>query len=405
MIVVTGGPNDNVYQGVPEFEAMPLIWPIPTSYCWQLIIYDNNIRTCTQRHPHTCIWPIAPMPFVLPPWLQVAYSWLHNGNEDELVWPCLQFILIAVVLIYSERNWWKSKVRWRTTAIAASGPSTSSIAATSIDVNNFEWVFVVACKSAWEDVLADKVLSIENSMHGALLLELAASLHAHSDDMRCMPITDCFRSAFVNKLLITVWEKSTHAPHTWNSDVSSGGISFSAVCWNLSVGSRFGNNGYAAKHLGTEAGCANGEWTTQIALSIWIDFCLRDPVMMADQNVPYNITGFTAMKLNLSSQLSSKRAESDSLIKQMTTLEPQQAGHFVDKYDTWICKQSRSGLRYPIPDFYLPVRKLDITCRQVVVSKGLSAFSLNKTIIVKTMLQILMVQHYWKKIVAARIVA
>ena len=132
---------------------------------------------------------------------------------------------------------------------------------------------------------------------------------------------------------------------------------------------------------------------------------MRDPVMMADQNVPYNITGFTAMKLNLSSQLSSKRAESDSLIKQITTLEPQQAGHFVDKYDTWICKQSRSGLRYPIPDFYLPVRKLDITCRQVVVSKGLSAFSLNKTIIVKTMLQILMVQHYWKKIVAARIVA
>ena len=125
---------------------------------------------------------------------------------------------------------------------------------------------------------------------------------------------------------------------------------------------------------------------------------MRDPVMMADQNVPYNITGFTAMKLNLSSQLSSKRAESDSLIKQMTTLEPQQAGHFVDKYDTWICKQSRSVLRYPIPDFYLLVRKL-------VVSKGLSAFSLNKTIIVKTMLQILMVQHYWKKIVAARIVA
>jgi hypothetical protein len=92
-------------------------------------------------------------------------------------------------------------------AIAASGPSTSSVAATSIDVNSFERVFAVACKSSWEAVLADKVLKIGNSRHGALLLELAASLRTHLDDMRCLPITDCFRSVFVNKLLMTVGER------------------------------------------------------------------------------------------------------------------------------------------------------------------------------------------------------
>jgi hypothetical protein len=92
-------------------------------------------------------------------------------------------------------------------AVAASGPSTYSVAVASIDANSFGGVFAQACKNAREEVISNNVLKIGNTRHGALLLELAVSLHAQSEDMRCLPVTDCFRTAFVNKLLITVGER------------------------------------------------------------------------------------------------------------------------------------------------------------------------------------------------------
>jgi hypothetical protein len=80
-----------------------------------------------------------------------------------------------------------------------SGPSKLSAAAKPINADAFSAVFANACKGAWDDVLADDVLKVMNSKHGAKILHISAEVSKFSDEICCLPIADCMRSAFVGK--------------------------------------------------------------------------------------------------------------------------------------------------------------------------------------------------------------
>jgi hypothetical protein len=127
---------------------------------------------------------------------------------------------------------------------------------------------------------------------------------------------------------------------------------------------------------------------------------LPEPLAEADQNVLHCISGFIVMKLVSSMRRRPKLDESSTLISRLATSEPQKAGHFVERFASWFQKQSRRGLKYPIPDFYLMIRELDLVFRQVALTKGLATLSLNKMKMVKAMNNSPMVQYYWNRIIA-----
>jgi hypothetical protein len=128
---------------------------------------------------------------------------------------------------------------------------------------------------------------------------------------------------------------------------------------------------------------------------------LPEPLTEADQNVLYYVSRFIVMKLVSSMRRRPKLAESCTLITRLATSEPQKAGHFVERFASWVQKQSRGGLKYPIPDFYLMIRGLDLVFRQVALTKGLATLSLNKIDMVKVMNSSPVVQYYWNRINAA----
>jgi hypothetical protein len=89
-----------------------------------------------------------------------------------------------------------------------SGPSKSSAAAKPINADAFSAVFAHACKGAWDDVLRDDLLQVKaprenlGAKHGAEILHMAAEVSKFSEEICCLPIADCMRSAFVGKAFV-----------------------------------------------------------------------------------------------------------------------------------------------------------------------------------------------------------
>lgn len=114
-----------------------------------------------------------------------------------------------------------------------------------------------------------------------------------------------------------------------------------------------------------------------------------------DQNVLYHITGYMAMKVRTASRRYKKLKNMDSLIESLTTKEPQHTGNFVEQYHKWVEKQSRGGLLYPVPSFYLLIREFDriYQYHTYVSASNLRAHAIDKTVIEAAMHDAFMVKY------------
>lgn len=284
-------------------------------------------------------------------------------------------------------------------SVSISGSTTSPVACARIASDNFREVFCSACRSAWRDIISDDVLKVANSNNGSQVWQLASLLSPDAIDVSCSAIADCFRHAFVDKAMITARERETLMCHIHKIRLSPEVLA-----------------DFTTFVLGQVPAAQPA--TTRMLLQVWLrkvavrmlselhklrgpsETNTPDPLSDVDQSVLYYISGFIVNNLKASCRRHSKLERHENLISLLSSTEPQQTGHFVEKYSKWVKTQSRGGLVYPIADFYLLIRDLDLTFRQVVLTKGLAAMSLDKTSMVHAMLASFMVQYYWKRILA-----
>jgi hypothetical protein len=284
--------------------------------------------------------------------------------------------------------------------VGSSDRPSSSEAVKTIADDNFLTIFRAACKGAYDDILDDNILALSMSKHGGKVVELAKRLSQHSDEMSSLPIADFLRPAFINQLILTASDKD-------NLMRSVHAIRLSPVvlqCFKQFVNSKFPTNQTLCRLLmqiwlrKLLARMLNG--LLMLRRPTEIESGLPDPLTDTDQGVLYYVSGYIAMRLVSSSRRNSKLSQCSQLIKFLSSDKPQE-GHFVHKYNAWVQKQSRGGLSYPIPDFFLLIRELDLAFRQMIIVKGLGFTSVNQLELRSAMLASFMVKLYWSKIVIA----
>jgi hypothetical protein len=123
------------------------------------------------------------------------------------------------------------------------------------------------------------------------------------------------------------------------------------------------------------------------------------PLNEIDQNVLYHICGYMAMKLKTASRRYKKLKNMTELIQCLTTKEPKSTGHFVESYRKWVERQSRGGLLYPIPSYYLLVREFDNIFGTTVKLRNIQANYVDKTYLQTSMHEAFMVKYYWNQII------
>ena len=106
------------------------------------------------------------------------------------------------------------------------------------------------------------------------------------------------------------------------------------------------------------------------------------------------------MKLKEVSRKFTKLRNRDAVIDCLTTKEFKESGYFVDQYKSWVVKQSRGSLLFPIPSFYLLIREFDTIFRKCQLSGGSVVMSINKEQLHAAMLDAFMVKYYCHKIIA-----
>jgi len=118
-----------------------------------------------------------------------------------------------------------------------------------------------------------------------------------------------------------------------------------------------------------------------------------------DQTVLYYICGYMAMNLKTASKKYKKLGNMNELIQCMTTKEPKNTGHFVESYRKWVEQQSRGGLLYTIPVYYLLVREFDNIYQTTVKIGYMHAYSVDKIHLQTSMHEAFMVKYYWNQII------
>lgn len=268
----------------------------------------------------------------------------------------------------------------------------------------FETIFVNANRAAWNDVVTDDKFKLDLSGHGHVLVDVASSLSPYYDEL-CSPeysiLTDSLKSNFV-KLSGTF-------------DVDSVISTVHSMRLSNEISSKFIRFVNSHKHSVSEHVCKMlfNVWLrrliTQLASKIREECCslpayssmLPEPLSVSDQNVLYYVAGYLAYKIKMASKYKSNLKSADSLIAILATKYPSQQSHFVDSYNSWMKKQNRGGLLYPVPDFYLMTREMDNIYRLSVRNFGVSATCVNKHTILQQILESHMINYYWKRLLAS----
>jgi len=120
------------------------------------------------------------------------------------------------------------------------------------------------------------------------------------------------------------------------------------------------------------------------------------PLSDCDQCVLYYISGCMARKIKAASLKSQKLQ--NNLVQCLATNEPKLDSHFVNKYMSWVERQDRGGLLYPIPDFYLLVREFDLIYRHTVYSEPLGSKCINQGELKLLISESAIVKLHWHEI-------
>lgn len=246
----------------------------------------------------------------------------------------------------------------------------------------------------------DPLLSLPQSRHGAIMTDIAKLMIEKSHTIGNFAVLEKeLRIVFVNKPLVT------------QSDRDLLITSVHALRMSLEVQGAF------AEYISTNVPHVEND-SCQMIFQIWLrKFLAEMMISMAhickpvddahtlakglsdtDQNVLYHICGYLIMKLKSASFRFKKLKSAEMIANCIAATVPKHSGHFVEAYTIWVSKQTRGGLLYPIPDYYLLVREFDNVYRQVVTTHHITSESLNKSNLQLAVHDSFMVKYYWSRI-------
>ena len=262
-------------------------------------------------------------------------------------------------------------------------------------------VFMSANLQAWTKIVNDPLLALPQSLQGSILLQYARCLVDHCDVLKdTLFIYDGVRNLFVKRALVS------------ESDRECLMMEIQSLRMSNDVVQDFVN--FATFYL-TSADIASCKQLFQVwfrKLTIELINCISsrlssmerdarcvEPLTEIDQNILYHVCGYMAMKVKTACRRYKKMQNLQGLTECLTSKEPKEQGHFVEKYKQWVEKQNRGGLLYPVPNYYLLVREFDSIFRSHVNANGVKASSVCKSLLLMTMHDSFMVNYYWNKTV------
>jgi len=270
----------------------------------------------------------------------------------------------------------------------------------SLSDTDFHDLFLANTLKVWYAVSVNPLLSLPQSKQGRGITDIAKSMIEKSDTINNFTVLeDSLRSVFVNRPLVT------------QSDRDFLITSIHALRMSLEVQGAF------VEYISTHVPYVESD-SCKLLFQIWLrKFLAEMMISMAhickavddahilpkglsdtDQNVLYHICGYLIMKLKSVSFRFKKLKSAEMIINCVADKVPKHSGHFVEEYTKWVSKQSRGGLLYPIPDFYLLVREFDTVYRQIVTTQHLTSESLNKSNLQMAIHDSFMVKYYWGRI-------
>lgn len=279
--------------------------------------------------------------------------------------------------------------------------STSVATERQMTTSHFENILTTACKQSWSLITSDPLFLLPRSKHGLTFRCYASQMIEHSD-------TILYHSGLVDELLLTFCDRSLVSPGDRDAlmrDVHLLRESSKAVNNFISYVSAFVSNVDVDVctllfHV----------WLRKLISELIValrseqnptkfDSDVEKPLTDIDQNVLYYISGYMVKKLKVASFKSINLQKLETLSNCLATKNPVELNHFVCQYMSWVTQQSRGGLLYPTPDFYLLVREFDAIFRHIVCSQAVGS----NGIINQGQLKLLMskspiVKLHWEKI-------
>lgn len=281
---------------------------------------------------------------------------------------------------------------------SCSVPSTSS----TYNETTFPDAFVSANCRAWTQIIDDPLFSLKESVKGSVFVEYSKILLTYCDVLLTRSfVFDAISQVFVNRSLITQSERELIV------------VDIQGVRMSGAVVQDFVH--FVTAHIPSADICSCQQlfqvWMRKFVVEIFNDASKRfmssdngserasKSLTEVDQNVLYHICGYMAMKLKTASKRYKKLGNMSELIQCLTTKEPKNTGHFVESYRKWVEQQSRGGLLYPIPTYYLLVREFDNIYQTTVKICYMQANSVDKIHLQTSMHEAFMVKYYWNQII------
>lgn len=263
-------------------------------------------------------------------------------------------------------------------------------------------LFKSANSRAWTSIANDPIFLLPHSKYGRQINGNAILLSRVCDEiLDCADVVAAFKHLFVNRVLLMQSDRDslTRDVHCMrmNADLEAAFILFCNV------------------HIhSTDETC----YISKVMFQIWLRQITGEMLQAAyeqykgadcvpelperlsstDQNVLYYMCGYMARKLKVACIKYKKLKKMENLINSLTTKEPVQRDNFVEQYRKWTEKQSRGGLLFAIPSFYLLIRELDTILRKTRMMNLIAAGS-NKLRLQCAMFDGFMVKYHWNKLV------
>jgi len=299
-----------------------------------------------------------------------------------------------------------SEVQTSTLATIVSSHATPVEASEHVVFNSaydFDEIFISANATAWKNIAGDRLLLIPQSSQGLAVVEHAKILLEHCDSLRSKVVLYAtLKEMFQKRCLISESERESLM-----IDLQSLRLSDEAFV-------EFGEFFSAYFQAGTTSVIYKflyQVWLRRLVVELSssiTSICVKKfeekdsltvPLSQIDQNVLFYIAGYLAMKVKRACHRFKNMKKLQALTECLATKEPKAEQHFVQKYKKWIETQSRGGLMYPIPPFYLLVREFDSIYRSCINANGLNSSSISKSFLQATMHSAYMVKYNWKQII------
>jgi len=286
-------------------------------------------------------------------------------------------------------------------ALSTSSYSTVDDVATAsvINADVFNDIFRMSNLHSWQNICVDPLLTLPNSYQGHSIVDYAKILTDRIDFLEGTTVYESLKNMFCERSLSLESDREGLMVDVQSLRMSleANNVFYNVVCLYIPSANKtvckqlfqvwlrkivIAIIGCIATHVKTV--CSKTETTT--------------PLSDVAQNILFHICGYMIMKVKRVCKRFKKLQKLQNFCDHLGSREPLMQGHFVDKYQQWVEKQSRGGLMFPIPALYLMIREFDVICQTIHSSNPLQISSICKDALQAAMHDSSMVKYYWGQI-------